>query len=158
MLRIALLLTGAAAVGAPSTAPAKSRVPASVPFSMVALGHFSQWTHGPLDLVVDDAALWQLVWDEHVKGIAFTPPLPEIDFSTHAVLAVFMGDQPSSGHWTEIAAVTTNGVRLDVFVVDHAPGASCITSPHVASPFHFVKIPKTSLPVAFHHAPAVTPC
>ena len=160
MPKLHLILT-AAAVAAPLAAIAPARplgASAPVPFTTIEKGFFSGWPQGAIDLVIRRPLAWQRTWQVHTSNQFPPPPAPAVDFDTETVIAVFMGTQFPSGHEIEIVSIQSDGTQVDVFVTNTVPGPDCITIPVFNHPYHFVRIPKTTLPVVFHHVPAVNTC
>ncbi len=81
------------------------------------------------------------IWNRMYPG-AVQPPLPEVNFDTHEVVAFFMGQQGSGGYSFEMvsAADAVNGVNVTVKKI--SPGPECITTQTITSPFLLVAIEK----------------
>ncbi len=70
-------------------------------------------------------------------------PMPSVDFATHEVLAVFDGERTSGGYEVAVEQILDVGTVREVNIVRTAPGASCITTQALTSPFQMVVVPKT---------------
>ncbi len=92
--------------------------------------------------VVTDAASWSAFWTQHASFIFPSPPPPTVDFSQHAVLAVFAGARPSSGYAIAIDEVRYARTTLQVNSTENAPGAGCGVLTVITFPFQFVTIPR----------------
>lgn len=92
-----------------------------------------------LDTQEEIDELWRMV---HGTGA------PLIDFSTREVLAVFDGTHSTGGYDISITAVAEKDGRQNVTIVHGVPGAKCLTSEAISSPFQIVSLPKSMLPLS----------
>lgn len=68
---------------------------------------------------------------------------PTIDFNKEEVLAVFDGTHASGGFSIDVDHITDqDGVRM-VHVVRMIPGANCVLTDGITSPYQIVAVPKT---------------
>jgi hypothetical protein len=123
VLILAILLTQAAA-------------PAPVPFTSVAQGTRSG-IQDARAVVVRSPAEWRTLWKEHT-----TEPPPDVDFSRHIVLGVFLGTRPTAGFSVQITSVTAKGTSAVVEVVEGKPRPGVMTAQVITSPFHLVTVPR----------------
>jgi len=129
-----------------------------VPFVTIEKSTKSGWHHGKGEFVIDRPELWRHVWTAHTKGSIGHPPPPPVDFATETVIAVFGDHHLTTGPTTEVVSIETDGAKVDVHVVDTEPGPACGAFFAESWPFHFVRMPKTSLPVVFHRRTVVHDC
>lgn len=73
---------------------------------------------------------------------------PAVDFATSEVLAAFDGIRPTGGYFVRIASVEDTSAARRVVIEHTAPGAGCMTTSALTSPFTMVVVPKTDLPIA----------
>jgi hypothetical protein len=92
---------------------------------------------------------WQRVWLKLTATIDPRPRRPRIDFARHVLLVAVQGRQPSGGHRTTITGVGDTAGRLIVDVDDLSPGRGCVTTGVVTSPYHVVRVRRSSDPVTF---------
>lgn len=92
-----------------------------------------------MEVVFDDEA-WAELWSEHEPG---TDP-PQVDFGSSFVVAVFMGDQDSTGHRIEVTAVRADGNGVRVETLGTSPEADCVIGP-ATQPHHFVRVAREGL-------------
>jgi hypothetical protein len=92
--------------------------------------------------VLRDEAGWARVWAEIHAGVTPEPPLPQVDFTSHMLVAVALGTRPSGGYGVKVASVTVRGEQLLVSVVETCParGARVITS--LTQPVAVVRLPR----------------
>jgi hypothetical protein len=100
----------------------------------------------PAALVVKDAAALASLWAEHAGG---ERSLPQVDFQTSMVIAVFRGSQPSSCHGTGIASVARLEDRISVLRADSQPGPATLCLALMTAPAHLVVLERSDLPVEF---------
>jgi len=125
--------------------------PARVDFQHVEPRVFTSGIADKRLVTIRDAAAWTALWNEHSGGRVAAPA---IDFSTHMVAGVFMGQESVPCGSTNIVAVNqrSNPSRIEVSyrVVD--PGdVVCIAA--VINQHALVTLPASSLPVAFVRVP-----
>jgi hypothetical protein len=117
---------------------------AVVPFTTVAQGAMSN-IEEPRQAVVRTAAEWQALWKQH-DGDGAVPP---VDFTQHAVAAVFLGSRSTAGFTAEITGVKTEGNRTVVEYLERQPPRDGFAAQVLTSPFHVVRFARTAGPVEF---------
>jgi hypothetical protein len=114
----------------------------AVAFTPLAEGVYSRVEARVNYLVSSEEGLVEL-W----KLIETDMPLPQVDFSTHAVAAIFAGEEATAGFKIAVAAVEDGAERM-VKVVRTRPGPSCMTTQVITMPYQVVEIPITTLPLS----------
>ncbi|MFN0207512.1 MAG: protease complex subunit PrcB family protein [Planctomycetota bacterium] len=128
---------------------------ASIPFTTISNGNFSNWQGGQADFVVRRQNEWELVWNQHFPG---TGP-PKIDFKQYDVYCCFMGYITTGGYSIEVTGIENDGAKVTVNVVETSPGINCAVTNVITNPHHFVAVPKQpSIPVRFNHQYIVNNC
>lgn len=94
----------------------------------------------PRRLVITDEKGWEHLWQTVHAAASPQPPVPQVDFSRHMVLAVFMGRKPTSGFAVQITEVVACNNEVLAFVKETAPPPN---------PFHIVVVPKVNGTVSF---------
>lgn len=115
-----------------------------LPFTTIGSDHAA---FAPRNLVIRDNAAWTAFWQADQAGLPAPAPLPQIDFSSKMVVAVYApGD--SCTHLS-IGAVRVKSKRLTVeySVTPPAPNVLCIAS--IALPRQLIVIDKLDLPLVF---------
>lgn len=82
----------------------------------------------------------QVLWDEVYGATTTAPPMPVVDFTKNAVIAVLAGKQPETYKvsFTGLEATDTNTlVKFDETV----PADTCPKAPETNSPFILVQVP-----------------
>jgi hypothetical protein len=100
-------------------------------------------------VVIGKGEEWQKVWSMAYANIIPPPKAPDVDFSKHMALAVFMGEKPTTGYETWITKVVKTEKGLKVYVRETAPKADDVTGQAITAPFHIVIVPKSDVPVTF---------
>ncbi len=120
----------------------------SVPFQTVALGEESG-LRSQEALVITTEEGWQELWERHVSSSRRPPPLPQIDFSTEMVIALFGGSQPE-GVLLQITRIEKRPGRLLVHYALSGPACSkCALPTGLVQPFHIIRLERLDLPVVF---------
>lgn len=100
-------------------------------------------------VVVQDETAWYTLWREHA-GESLPPA---VSFSTHTVLAVFLGTRPTGGFDVEIRRVRRDGEVTVVEWVERRPGPGEVAAQVITSPVHIVAVPRIPGPVRFEQVP-----
>lgn len=95
---------------------------------------------------------WTRLWGGHHR------PRPAVDFDREMVVAATMGARSTGGFWIQVDSVVVSSAAVDVFVTEHSPGRSCITTQAFTYPADAVAIPASPQPVRFHDAKVTTEC
>lgn len=101
------------------------------------------------NLVINDPAEWQSVWEKVFANTNPKPPLPEIDFTRRTIIAVFQGPQPTTGYAISIEGLVETEALLEVTAKAFS-AERCVVSPKVTSPLHIVEIEKTNKVINFN--------
>jgi len=83
------------------------------------------------------ADVWRLAYGPGSPGI------PDVDFATENVIAVFDGQKSSGGYDVDVTEVVDQGGTRTITIVHTAPGPGCITTDALTSPFQLVVVPKS---------------
>jgi len=93
--------------------------------------------------------LWEMV------DASGTPPL--VDFNTHAVIAVFAGEQPTAGYAIEVSQIEDSTERT-VSLTLAKPDNDCMEGQVITSPYEIVVVPTTSLPLTHEDIQTTANC
>lgn len=118
----------------------------------IARGYHSQ-QRTPLFELVTDAARLNALWRLHGSSAR-----PTIDFSKHAVLALFLGEKTTGGYAVVVERVTRRGDALEVDVAVYEPGPGCMTTQALTQPFQFVEVPAGATDARFNTRRIAEPC
>lgn len=100
-------------------------------------------------VVIDDPREWLRLWQQVYRNIFPAPKLPPIDFAKNTVLAVFMGQKPTSGYSVRISEVTKVDGEVVVRVKEASPPKGAMVSQVITHPFHIIVVPKIEAKVKF---------
>lgn len=109
-------------------------------------------------LLIDDEAEWTDFWSEFNGAIQPMPPLPEVDFSTHLIIAATMGQQSSGGFAIEVAEVYEEDGTLYPIIVEVSPGPSCVVPDVISAPAVAVRVERAGTEASFVEETEVTSC
>lgn len=94
------------------------------------------------EVVITDAETWQSVWQDLNSVREPMPELPQVDFSSQMILAVFMGEQRSGGYGINIDNIYKKDDDLFVKIVEKKPDPKGGVTLALTHPYHIVVIPK----------------
>jgi hypothetical protein len=120
----------------------------SVPFTELLSGDSAQVSRRVNYLITSDEGLKEL-W----KLIGTKSTMPQVDFSTRAVVAVFVGEQTTGGYGIAISKIEDNASSRLVSVQLTSPGEGCVVTQAITSPYQIVTVPNSDL--TFTHADTV---
>ena len=100
-------------------------------------------------MLVSNEKEWKEWWSRINGNVQPLPSLPEVNFSTHAVAAVFQGRKNSGGYSIGVEAVIEMPDRVTVTVRECEPGPSSIVTSALSSPWEAVAFPLPEKPVLF---------
>jgi protease stability complex PrcB-like protein len=140
-IRIILLTTVAEIMLLATVAAAQEIAVTQLEFETITKAFYSGYVEKQF-LVITDKEEWQAVWDIAFSRIDPKPPLPDLDFETRMVVAVFQGTRPSGGYSIAITKLTKSDGRLKVIVKETSPGANCGVPAVITTPFHMIETDK----------------
>jgi hypothetical protein len=93
-----------------------------------------------LNYTINDRTSWQNLWNDIYSTCSSIPDLPEVNFSTDFILAVFQGERPTGGFVTNITQIDLTEDGYIVYVDELHPGPNCGVTQALTQPYHIVKI------------------
>lgn len=106
-------------------------------------------------MVIDNSEEWIDLWQQHTYNTEPPPPVPQVDFTSYSVVAVFAGEKPTSGYSVEILSAETSGSQtqeqLAITVQHRQPEAGDFVTEALTYPYHIIRIPKIDGKVVFKH-------
>lgn len=130
-----------------------------VPFFTVDQGFYSGIT-SELTTVVRDEEAWLALWSKHTGMMlpATTLP-PAVDFSRDMVIGIFAGQKPSGGFAININSITGSADgQISVDYSSAVPGAGCVVTMALTSPYQIVTLPYSDSEVVFHKTDIINDC
>lgn len=109
-------------------------------------------------LLIDDETEWADFWAEFNGAVTPMPPLPEVDFSTHMIVAATMGQQSSGGFSIEVAEVYEADGTLYPIIVEVSPGPSCVVTSVISAPAVAVRVERAGTDASFVEESEVSSC
>ena len=71
-----------------------------IDFNTIARGAHSGF-HTASQMVIKSGDKWADVWQQHTSDTVPPPPVPQVDFTHHLVVAVFAGEKHPSTMWSD---------------------------------------------------------
>lgn len=130
----------------------------NLPFDTVTQGPHGSYDFEEEYFVIDNQDDFEAFWEALHEGRGSTPSLPSVDFSEETIVAVLFGTKPTGGYTIEVTEVTSDGDRLHVQVEKTVPGADCVTTQAVTSPYHVIKVPAAGADVEFNTSEETRSC
>lgn len=96
-------------------------------------------------LIIRDADDFARFWSRIHADTSNQPERPDVDFSTEMILAVVLGERPTTGYEVEIVSInqTMNPAEpIAVLYKEYVPGENCAVAQTLTSPYHIVKVDK----------------
>jgi len=137
---------------APSAVGPVPVVGTNIPFTELASGAQSSVTRRTNYLIISTNQLREL-W----KLIGASGSLPSVDFTTHSVIAIFAGEEPTAGYSIAVTRIT-DGTSRDVSIELTTPGVSCLAAETITTPYQILKVPLTALPYTHQDTATTTGC
>ena len=124
--------------------------PVPVEFSTVSRGSFpalAYYTDSFQSRLARSDSEWQALWFSHT-GANPPPPAPAVDFRRWMVIGLFLGGRPSGCYDIQVREVLLLAQAIEVVYTEDTPnGSGCPAV--IVSPYEFISIPTTALPVRF---------
>lgn len=109
-------------------------------------------------LLIDSEVEWTDFWAEFNGAVTPMPPLPDVDFSTHMIVAATMGQQSSGGFSIEVADVYEADGTLYPIIVEVSPGPTCVVPDVISAPAVAVRVERAGTEVSFVEETEVSSC
>lgn len=119
-----------------------------LPIRSLAKGAFSGIREARQE-VINDAAHWEKLWNQHGTSTGSAEKIPAVDFSKEMVIVATMGTRRTGGYSIEIVRVAPTGKTLSIAIKQGSPPPGAITIQALTAPFHFVAVPRSDLKPEF---------
>jgi hypothetical protein len=150
----ALVATALLAALALAPAAPAQRPDAGVTFRTVAKGEGSASSVRAREaFAIRSEARWRKLWTRLNEG-----QRPRIDFSRYMLIAVTQGRQSSGGHAIEVARIERTGRSWHVTVLETAPASDCVVTTQLTSPFHVVRVRRSTASVTIERQRTIESC
>jgi hypothetical protein len=97
------------------------------------------------------AKLWRMA-----HGADAVPPT--VDFSKEYVIGVFAGEKSTGGYAIEVASVSDTAAARTVLVTITKPGAGCMASQSITSPYQIIAVAQSDLTLDHADTEVASPC
>lgn len=128
--------------------PSGGTAPADLSFAGVAEDAFSG-VHDAKAVVVRDADAWAALWAAHASGRSPAPVMPQVDFSTRMVVAVFAGQTGSACRQVRIDKIGAAAGKIVVSYEERDLQTLAICTQAASSPMIAVTLARSSAVVEF---------
>ncbi|NHJ19656.1 MAG: protease complex subunit PrcB family protein [Candidatus Lokiarchaeota archaeon] len=109
---------------------------ANLNFETIELGYFGAHRER-CDYIIQTQQEWEELWQK-VHSSSSEPPY--VNFNSHLVIAVFMGERVTGGYRIEITSTRESGLFRWVYIRETSPSPfDCVTMA-LTQPYHIVKI------------------
>ena len=123
------------------------KYPVDIDFDTISKGYSSD-IEEEKSFVINNDAEWNKMWKEAFERQFSAPPsVPNTDFLENTVLAVYMGERPTTGYEINISDITESNNAIFVKVSEKTPQGG--TGLAFTQPYHIVKVAKFKKPVIF---------
>lgn len=119
-----------------------------VEFESIEQGYYSGYTEAE-NIVIKDNEEYGAVWGQIYSGSTPPTPPPTVDFSTHMVIAVFMGEFNTGGYSIEVTKITESKNKIIVYVTKTHPSPEDNVTLALSQPYHIVKTALSEKNVSF---------
>ena len=98
--------------------------------------------------VIDKQERWINLWQQHTSDTEPSPSVPQVDFTSYNVVAVFAGEKSTGGYSVEMLTVETRNFQTKdlpslVIVVEYRqPQPGDYVTEAMTYPYHMIKIPQ----------------
>jgi PrcB C-terminal len=113
----------------------------SVSYETIKEGTSSGVRESMAKLITTDAE-WTDLWKKHVSILVPQPLLPEVDFTSESIVAIFAGEKKTSGYRVLIKDVSMKEKDVVVTYKITEPPANSFTLQVVTQPFLLLKVSK----------------
>lgn len=104
------------------------------------------------NVVINDSGAWATLWAEHKSTTSPPPPVPQIDFSSKTVVAVFLGTRPDGCYSVRVENIQSIGGKNVVRYIETGKpprDSNIVCTASLVQPTHIVAVPKSSGPFEF---------
>lgn len=98
------------------------------------------------------------VWEAAFVNYAIKEKTPVVDFKTHTVVLVALGEQNSGGSEIKIDQITESKEGLNISILNTKAGKGCVTTDVITYPYQIVQIEKTGKKISFTSTEKVIDC
>ena len=119
----------------------------NIDFTTISRGADSGY-QSPSQTVIDNQEGWINLWQQHTSDTEPPPPVPQVDFTSYNVVAVFAGEKSTGGYSVEMLTVETRNFQTKdlpslVIVVEYRqPQPEDFVTEAMTYPYHMIKIPQ----------------
>lgn len=114
---------------------------AQLEMETIARGYYSG-IRGQEAALITSTEAWAAHWARHA-GIMLPPPkVPPVDFASHSLVAVHLGERRTGGYGVTITGLHQQGKALHVTAMESRPPEGAVVTQALTQPYHIVRIPR----------------
>jgi hypothetical protein len=102
--------------------------------------------------VSEDEVAFQQLWDDHTGSKTNPIFLPKVDFEQKNVVAIFLGDRPSTGFDVEIEKIEETADSMQIFIKEITPSPGQEVKAEITQPFLIIETKKTKKKIVFENS------
>lgn len=133
-----------------------SKNPEAVPFTVLTTGTHAAEVTARKNYEVGDKAglakLWKLAFGANATST------PVINFGQQEVVGIFAGEKPTGGYAIKVTKVEDSATERTIHVTLVVPGANCMTTQSVTSPYTIISLSPSLLPLTHQDATSTSDC
>ncbi len=111
----------------------------------------------PTQIVVRDGTALADTWRTLHAGVPGNPA-PTVDFNSHSVILVALGQRRTGGYSVSIDHVNRSGDGAVVTYTATSPGQGCMTTQMITSPVLIISVPRVASAVTFTRRDVMSSC
>jgi hypothetical protein len=96
----------------------------------------------PLAQIITNQKDWEDLWKKHVSVLVPQPLVPQIDFDTDVIAAIFSGEKRTSGYRIVVKSIVSSQNDVVVTYQETQPPENSFTLQVLTQPFEMIKISK----------------
>ncbi|MBC7474753.1 MAG: protease complex subunit PrcB family protein [Candidatus Sericytochromatia bacterium] len=102
--------------------------------------------------VIDNESDFQQLWENHTGSKTNPLFLPKIDFDFKNVVAIFLGDRPTTGFSIDIDRIDESKDTMSIYLKENKPAEGTEVKAELTQPFLMIELKKTKKKIIFENS------